>query len=203
MLIKVNPDGLRSVAKQQESIINNIAEEASKIDDISNQLAESWQGASGAQAHDALEEISTGLKKITERAEESTQKLTSVAEAFESIDGGEIAFAIRELSTGYLPPVRPNFILSMPGMVRIDPDRVREIAEQCKVESVTISENVSAFADSIKGLSNDWEGKAYIKYEEESTEIIRVLRDIEDCMSVLVSEIVKIANRYEEIDNSL
>lgn len=204
MQIRVSPDALRSVAKQQESIINNIAEETSKINDIGNQLAEAWDGASGAQAHNALEEIRTGIKKILEGAGDSAKKLVSVADAFESIDSGENVLAIKKFPTGFVPmPIRPNLILSMPGLVRIDPDRVRDIAEQCKVVLTSVSDNASAFADSIKGLADDWEGRSYAKYEDETTEIIKALREVEDGLSEFISRIVTAANRYEEIDNSL
>ena len=204
MQIRVSPDVLRSVANQQEEIINNIAEETSKINDLGNQLGEAWEGASGSQALNALEEIRSEIKKILDGAGESVRKLISVADAFESIDSGETAFAIRRFPNGYIPmPIKPSFIFSMPGMVRIDPDRVHEIAEQCKVVSSAISEYSVAFSDSIKNLANDWEGKAYVKYNDETREIINALRAIEEVMAEFISRIVNAANRYEEIDNSL
>lgn len=206
MQIRVSPDVLRSVAKEQENIINNIAQETSKINDIGHQLGEAWEGASGAQAQNALEEIRTGIKRILEGAGDSARKLVSIADAFESIDSGEKVLAIKQFHPrpGVIPmPVMPNLILSMPGMVRIDPDRVRDIAEQCKAVSITISENSSAFSDSVKNLANDWEGKSYAKYEDETIEIIKALREIEEAIAEFISRIVKAANRYEEIDNSL
>lgn len=204
MQIRVSPDALRSVAKQQESIINNIAEETSKINDLVNQLTEAWEGASGTQARNTLEEIRNGIKKILDGAGDSVKKLISVADAFESIDSGENVLAIKQFPTGFVPiPIRPKLILSMPGLVRIDPDRVREIAEQCKVVAVSILDSASSFSDSVKGLSDDWEGRSYAKYEDEASEIIKALREVEDDMNEFVSRIVNAANRYEEIDNSL
>lgn len=204
MQIRVSPDALRSVAKQQESIIHNIAEETSKLSDIGNQLTEAWEGASGAQAHNALEEIRTGIKKTLDGTGDGVRKLVSVADAFESIDSGESVLAIKQFPTGFIPlPIRPNLIWSMPGLVRIDPDKVRDIAEQCKVVLTSVSENTDSFADSIKGLADDWEGKSYLKYEEETIKIVKALREVEDNFSEFISRIVTAANRYEEIDNSL
>lgn len=204
MQIRVSPDALRNVAKRQENIINSIAEDTTKIGNLTNQLGEAWEGASGAQAQNALEEIRTCIKKVVDGAGDCTRKLVSVAEAFESIDDGENILAIKKFPTGFIPmPIRPTLVLSRPGMVRIDPDRVRDIAEQCKIISALISENSNAYSDSIEDLSNDWEGKSYVKYEEETREVIEALREIEDAMAEFISRIVNAANRYEEIDNSL
>ena len=192
------------MANRQENIINNIDEGIAKLGDLTNQLRDAWEGASGAQAYNALEQISSVIKRIVDGVGECTEKLVGVAEAFESIDNGENGIAIRKPSLGFIPmPIRPNFVLSMPGMVRIDPDRVRDIAKQCKDISVSISENTDAFFDCIEELSNDWEGRSYVKYEEDAREVIKALRETEDAMEEFISRIMNAANRYEEIDNSL
>lgn len=205
MQIRVSPDVLRNVAKHQESILNNITEKVSKINDIENQLRDAWEGASGENARDVLEEIRTGIKKTLNSAGDNVTKLIEVADAFESIDNGEKVFAIRQLPNGYIPFVPERltpFMFSTGGMVRIDTDRVRDIAEQCKSISASISDDSSAFSDSIKNLANDWEGKAYLKYEDETREIINAFREIEEVMNEFIARIVNAANRYEEIDNS-
>lgn len=204
MQIRISPDVLRDVAKKQIDIINQIAEENTKLGALTSQLGEAWEGPAGAQAQNAFEEIRTGIKKVIDGAGDCTQKLIGVAEAFESIDSGENVLAIKKFSTDLAPmPLRPTLVLSMSGMVRIDPDRVRDIAEQCKIISTTISENTNAYFESIGDLSNEWEGKSYVKYEEETREVIKALREIEDVMAEFISRIVNAANRYEEIDNSL
>lgn len=204
MQIRISPDILRNVAKQQENIINNIAEETSKISNLGNQLSDAWDGASGTQAHNALEEIRTGIKNILDGAGDGVRKLIGIADAFESIDSGENVLALKQLKPGLIPmPIHPNLILSLPGVVRIDPDRVRDIAEQCKAVTISISDNASAFSDTISGLGNDWEGRSYIKYEDEANEIIKALKEVEESMTEFVSRIINAANRYEEIDNSL
>lgn len=44
--------------------MNNIDEATSKLDDIGNQLLEAWEGASGSNAYNALQMISTGIKNL-------------------------------------------------------------------------------------------------------------------------------------------
>ncbi len=203
MQIRILPDALRSAAQKQQDIIGNIAEETSRITELSNQISDAWEGASGSQACNALEEIRTGIKNIIDSASNNARKLISIADAFESIDGGESNIAVQVLPIKALVmPIRPAFSLSMPGLVRIDPDRVRNIAEQCKVVSISLSDGVSTFTASLKDLGNNWEGRSYAKFEEEAYEIIRAFGEIEEIMTELVSRIVNAANRYEEIDNA-
>lgn len=204
MQIRVSPDALRSAANQQESIISSIKEESSKLNSIMEQLAEAWQGASGDNARNILGEIIAGIKNAVDSTSESFRMLISVAEAFEKIDQGD-TFAFRlGHKHGLLPmPNMPSFTLSFPGQpVRIDTDRVREIAEQCKAILNSISENGDAFANSAKALADDWEGISYMKYEEKSIEIVEAFKSIEENLSEFISRIISIANRYEEIDNS-
>lgn len=128
----------------------------------------------------------------------------SIADAFESIDNGDTARVVKELYKGLMPmPIMPTLSVAIPGFVRIDPDKVRDIAEQCKAVLNSFSENTDTFADSIKGLADNWEGKSYSKYEQETLEIVKALREIADNFSEFISKIVTAANRYEEIDNSL
>lgn len=203
MQIRILPDALRSAAQKQQDIIGNIAEETSKITELSNQLSDAWEGASGSQACNALAEIRAGIKNIIDGASNNARKLISIADAFESIDGGESNIAVQVLPLKALVmPIRPAFSLSMPGLVRIDPDRVRNIAEQCKVVSNSLSDGVSTFTASVKDLGNNWEGRSYAKFEDETYEIIRAFGEIEEIMTELISRIVNAANRYEEIDNS-
>ncbi len=203
MQIRILPDALRSAAQKQQDIIGNIAEETSKITELSNQLSDAWEGTSGSQACNALEEIRTGIKNIIDGASNNARKLISIADAFESIDGGESNIAVQVLPLKALVmPIRPAFSLSMPGLVRIDPDRVRNIAEQCKVVSNSLSDGVSTFTASVKDLGNNWEGRSYAKFEDETDEIIRAFGEIEEILTELISRIVNAANRYEEIDNS-
>lgn len=203
MQIRVSPDVLRNVANQQGSISNSFDEAATTIGNLSDQLGDAWEGASGDQARNTLAEIRSGIKNVARGVEKGIQKLTGIADAFENIDSGEGGFTFK-FPDGLIPmPIMPRLILSMPGMIRIDPDRVRDVAEQCKTVAASISDNSAAYSDSIKGLSNDWEGKSYVKYEEESQSIVKALQNIDDSMTEFISKIVNAANRYEELDNSL
>lgn len=205
MQIRIVPDALRNAAGAQRNIINQIMDDASKLKNIVNQLNEAWEGASGAQAQNALEEIRVGIKKILDGAEKSVSKISIVADAFERIDDGEMELIapMKKFTPGVVPmPIGPGFALSMPGMVRIDPDRVRDLAEQCKVISISISDKAAQLDDSIRDLAMNWEGKSYMKYEEETREIIRALRMIEESMNEFASKSMLAANRYEEIDSS-
>ena len=87
-------------------------------------------------------------------------------------------------------------------MIRIDPDGVREIAEQCKAISASISEYTDVYADSVDNLSDNWEGKSYLRYVERAKEIVEALKDVEEPMMTFASKLVNAADRYEEIDNS-
>lgn len=204
MQIRVSPDALRNVANQQGEIINNIAEETTRMNELNKQLSEAWEGAAGAQAHNSLEEIRTGIKKTLADAGDSTRKLITVADAFESIDSGETIMPIGQFHTGHIPmPPMPTFMLSMPGLVRIDPDRVRDIGEQCMAVANVIAENAEAFTNTLKALANDWEGRSYVRYSEEANEIIQALTQIQDSIAAFAKKIITAANRYEEIDNAL
>lgn len=88
------------------------------------------------------------------------------------------------------------------GLVSIDPDAVREVAEQCRTLCASLRENADAFESSVNGLANDWEGNSYIKYGDESGQIVKAMREAESTFSEYITKIVNAANRYEEIDNS-
>lgn len=203
MLIRVSPDALRNAASRQSDILSGVSDDVAKLDDIGNQLVDAWSGAAGASAYNAMGAVQKGIARTIDDSSKIISKLIDIANAFENVDNGEFAFELK-FPGGLLPmPQLQAFAFSMSGMIKIDPDRVRDIAEQCRVVMTSISERTDTFATSVTELANDWEGKSYLKYNDEAQDIVRALREYEDRIAEFVARIVNAANRYEEIDNSL
>lgn len=205
MQIRVSPDVLRDVANKQAVILDALNGEISKIRDLINGIQDAWRGTTGANATNELIQISEGTHYILDSAGGCVRKLIAVADAFDCVDDGEF---------GSLIPIHPcNGLISIPssysrvldvsGTVIIDPDRVRDIAKHCMSISTSITESANAFSDNVKGLSDSWEGRSHVKYEEETLPTIQALQEIGPAMAEYASQIVSAANRYEEIDNSL
>lgn len=212
MQIRVSPDALRGASKQQESILRSIEDAYTQLGTLVARLGEVWQGAAGNQARNTLEEIQSGIKELGDAVSAGAQKLNHTANAFESVDGGiNPPFAIlsdisplMHIKVGRMNPIY-DFIRNAlaAGVLSVDPDAVREVAEQCRTLCASLGENADALESSVHALANDWEGNSHAKYEEESEQIIKALRETEAGFSEYLTKIVNAANRYEEIDNSI
>lgn len=204
MQIRVSPDGLRDVANVQQEVLNNVNVQISKMDEISGELRSAWNGVSGSQANNTFAGVKANCIKVADTIGDSISKLKSIADVFESVDAEGQGFVIHTFPDGLVPmPVFPNFVLNLQGTVEIDTDRVRDIAEQCKIVLNTLTENSDAFSNTLNGLSNIWEGRAFMKYQDEAKEIIKAFSVIVEDLSEFVPRIVNAANRYEEIDSSI
>ena len=205
MLIRVSPDILRNAAEQQSEIFNNMDETAERLNALAEQLSEVWERASGGQACDSLKEIQSDFRKLLDGSVGSVKNLVEIADAFDSVDGGDTTLAIRvDFGGGAIPflPIRMK-LLTAPGYVRVDPDGVREIAEQCRAVVNSVAESAEAFAGTINSLQSEWEGRAAARYVEESQKIRNSLSQIQENILEFAETITRAANRYEEIDNSL
>lgn len=208
MQIRISPEALRNAANVQSQLLDDIAQDTTKLDSLKNQLAQVWKGASGNSVQNALEEIQTTVEKTVDTAKESNRNLIAIADAFENVDNSESDPLLFDLGR-YEPafqmlgkPLDLHQILHLVGTIQIDTEEVRNIAEQCKTVSSSVSEKAAAFADSVNKLSDTWEGNSHDKYVESAGAITKAFTGVEDSFSDFINRIITAANRYEEIDNS-
>lgn len=205
--IRISPDALRKASGE----IKILADASEGLDEqlkvLCSQLEEAWSSNACEQIIEVLNDLIKLIRSGEEKLDESAEMLNSVAQGFESIDNGEISsIAFR------LHPIQQDMvsqILSLPeiklsdGYIRVIPEQVREVGEQCKTLSGEMENNAERMEQIANNLQNDWEGKAYNRFFGEFIGIKQLYLDVAKILTETSSKIVFAATRYEEIDNML
>lgn len=206
--IRISPDALRSAAEQYKGIDARIDETQSRLKVLSMQLHEAWEGAAGDKAVDTLDDLSAVTRRCESSVQEAVGYLESVARVFETIDSGESIspFAAKMVNMADIHKIigmpMPQLVLSFIGSIRIIPDEVRNIANQCRQIADTYFEMRDESQKILNVLLQEWEGNSCNRFVEGNELLGKALITVAEELTEFADKISKIAERYEEIDNS-
>lgn len=207
--IRITPAALHAAAQRQRTVVETVAETSGILSSLAIELGEAWEGSASILAMNALDELRNAAGNIGDSTGSSAERLTSVAQAFEAMDDGNpVAVAVlwdrdRFIKVLGCPMPRPEFPLMVVDNLRIVPDQVRSVATKCKQVSDTYAETAGELNNLVSDLSKDWEGKAYNRFAEETAELASAFKRLANALDEFADRIRIMANRYEELDNSL
>lgn len=214
--IRVTPDALRAAAEQVRTIAAATTGAVDSGSSIAVALSDAWEGKGGEAMISQLEELRVSATKVADGATESASVLEQVATAFENADRGEGAPILNLISVvpnhraftlvgpGVVGPgaFRPWQIVGG-GMVRIVPERVRELAVQCRNLAGTYEDAAGSLRSVVNGLANDWEGNAYNRFADSCNELLASYSGVQAALIAIADSMSEAADRYEDLDNSL
>lgn len=206
--IRISPDGLHAAAERQNSIAKMVNDVYERLGSLSSELNAAWDGGASRQALGAIAELRDTTEALAEGIGVGARKLNNIAQAFENLDEGDsltftaIVFdpGIMARCGGGMPSIKA-FLLNFSGTMRIVPDAVRHVAEALMKLSSLVEDAGAQLNANMKVLSDEWEGKAYLKYAEETKELLKGIKKLNAAIEELAGRIRAAAIRYEEIDN--
>lgn len=205
--IRISPAAVRAAAQRNHAIAEIIENTASELSALAAELGDSWDGGASIQTIDSLQEIRAAVGRVADGVHDSAEMLNGVAEAFESLDGGSAAFsAVGIIKPRYMvgcPAPRPVFALGVNESLRIMPEQVRIVAHKLRERAEMFAKTGNDYRATISALANDWEGNAYVRFADAATELAGAFPQIVELLDELSSQIITIANRYEELDEAL
>lgn len=207
--IRVTPDALRAAAEQVRGIATTTVDAVDTGSGIAIALYDAWEGKGGEAMVSQLEDLRAGATKLADGVAESASALVQVAAAFENADRGEgtpVLFSVSVFKPA-ITPIGPGGVLpwqvSGGGLIRIVPERVRELAVQCRNLAGTYENAAGSLRSVINGLANDWEGNAYNRFVDGCTNILDSYSGVQSALITIADSMSEAADRYEDIDNSL
>ena len=209
-MIKISPEVLRAAAGKQETAAAQMEDLCIKLKVLTSNLEAAWQGNSGEEAANGLAELYDSTKKASRAVEASANKLKQIASLFEAVDEGsdQSIFAgavswLRDLIRPIIGTPAPRFFIKVVTFLNIDPDAVRNVSGGLIEVSAALFEIRDIVTESTSGLANDWVGKAYTKYAEESATLVNSLDNLAEAVTEYAAKIRRAADRYEELDEAL
>lgn len=207
-LIRIDPAALHAAADRHRKVYNTVEEVAARMDSMASQLNSVWDGGASEQAISELKEIRASVKRIAAGNEESAGFLDGVAQAFEALDAGNGGIsAIRMVVKGIADLACPRpiiaLILGLRGVLRIEPDGVREVAAQGRSVADILMSTCDELRSSTDALMANWEGNSARKFQAETEDMIQAFLRVAEAMNEYSDSLISAANRYEELDNSL
>lgn len=207
--IRVNPESLRAAGQRIGSIADVAGESVSALNGARSELSSSWEGSSSVSVLNQLDEIINAGKRVEEAIQGMAQLPESVAQAFEAADenSGGLAIAFWHFTQDFvtfkcpLPPLAD--IVRIFDHIRIVPEQVYAVGQDCKRIADTYRENASELENVLNGLRSDWEGKAYQRFDSHMTELLSGIRTCSDKLDEFASSIISAAQRFEELDQML
>lgn len=211
--IRVNPESLRAAGQRIGSIADVAGESTNLLNGGRSELVSSWEGSSSVSVLNRMDEIINGAKDITEAIQELGQSAESVAQVFEAADensGGIVisAMNIDQILTKFKMPFSSIAdiiadILRVFDHIRIIPERVYEVGQNCQKIADTYRENASELDNILDGLRSEWEGKAFQRFDSRMKELLSGIRGFADNLDEFASSIISAAQRFEELDQML
>ena len=205
--IRIAPAALHAAANRCHSIAEKAAEGASELASLGAELADGWDGSASGQALDALQEIRKAVDGLAEATHGGAKKLEGVAQAFEALDGGGSPVFAVDVSRLHImvgcPMPTPQFVLNVVDNLRIIPDQVRAVADRLVQVSERFVQTGAMLNQTVDSLGGDWEGRAYTRFTEDMVELVDSYRQVSMKIDDYANRIRMIADRYEELDETL
>lgn len=207
--IRVSPNALRESADRQRAISASLQELSSRMGALSTALNAAWDGGASIQALGAFAELRDATNAAADYVEDGASKLNAFAQAVESLDDGKPTIVpIARMDIGAITnllktpaPSLKGFLLAFSGALRIVPDEVREIAQQLEEVANNLEDDCAQLRNLVDKLANDWEGRAYQKYAEETSDAAAGFRRLAAEVHEFSDRLRTAAMRYEEVDN--
>jgi len=167
-------------------------------------LEEAWEGGSSLVAIDSLNDLRKHIDELGEGTNDGANKLEGFAALFEALDDGELtpfAFARRLDVTRFMAHIiRPLIPFKFTENLRIIPEQVYTVATECNEISEVMSAKVAELRESLNTLESEWDGKSFVKFSEETTELAEAFTKMAEALEDFSDRIRTVASRYEEID---
>lgn len=202
--IRINPDRMREIANSQRVISDRADELSAKLKEIMVKLDNAWDGVASEEALNAIEQLISAGRNLSGDINESAQRLDSVANAFESVDEGN-PVPVQIVAFRFLPSMIPGIIpINFPKLkgrsVRIIPDEVRMLAVRCRETSDELMGLMEDFFSTVNTLSESWEGRSYLKYVDDTAELKKGAKVLNETLRDFAERLTATATRFEEID---
>lgn len=206
MLIKVSPEILRNSSQRVEVISNETEGWYDRIKSLAHHLKDIWFGPGGEMAFESVIELLQYVNECRDALKENGDTLLNIAQAFEAVDSEKPAVAFK---TGVIPmphvelKLISNGFMQSSGMIHIEPDEVRQIANELNKVADNIRNAYSDLKKTRNELKSEWQGRAAEKFMDNFIEISRAFPKLADAINDVTNNIIIAANHYEEIDNML
>lgn len=207
--IRVVPDALRGAADRFIGVLNVAGEAQDRVDSLIARLNEAWDGPASMKALQNFRELHSHTGDLYDGAKGLATKLQQIAETFETVDGGRpsimqfVTVVERLQGLGAAARLLAGIENIFGGSLRIVPDEVRSVAQECKQLSDSLASAAGEVNDIRADLANGWEGKSYDRFSNEADELRSAYKQYANALDQFADTIMVAANRYEELDNSL
>lgn len=205
--IRIQPERVRVVSNLQKSLADRADAASNELKEIMVFLDNAWDGVASEVALESIESLLLMSRNLSSAIDNSADRLSAVARIFEMADSNE-SFSGIGIKPGVIVgpggrPTFPSIILPKLVSVRIVPEEVREAGQRCVNMAAVYDDIISDFRASVDSLGEAWEGRAYSKYLEYFNELRGELPTITEALNDLSVSLIRAANRFEELDNSL
>lgn len=206
--IRISPDALRSAASKYSSLGSEIAQTVQEQDNLFVMLNNAWDGGASLRAETSLISIRDTTKQFSNEMLRCERILNSIASAFESADSenpspfGPVIWDFGQLNVLLKCP-RPGYFQEFDGPLRIVPDEVRNIAQNCMDLSSRYEDFKSIIKSTLLELEDTWEGRSFNKFSEGTGIILSELSHLVEGRHEFGAKVMDAVNRYEAVDNML
>lgn len=211
-MIRISPNALRAAAERHLTVTAAVDEATARLANLVTELNAAWDGGASNDALDNMREIREDIADIAKGTSGHADRLKRIAEAFEALDESSGNPTIMPLNLvgriASLIPIGPDGILRpfnwfLHNSLRIVPDEVRNVANQCRHVSDELMETAMKLTADVDALSSDWEGRSYERFAADSRDMITAFKNCASRLVKLAETLNNAADRYEALDNSL
>lgn len=209
ILIRVNPEDLRTAAQKQTAMGEKLMATVRKMSDLYTQLNKAWDGGASSAALSNLRSLQNRTRMLSEKSDEAAQYLNYYASAFEALDAGEpISAKLSVLTRGGIAgaALQSQFaplIHVLTQELRIVPDEVRLVGSQLSRLAMESRVHGDQTAQILDQLAGSWSGRAYSVFSEQMQTLIGSFQSVYEDLEELSKQLKEAAERYEELDNLL